>query len=142
MTDLESDADDALARQFLESIRIGNEGGPAADAIDDLVIGAPERAWNIAVTATRIAESPLELECVGAFILEELLGRYPDRFVQSVVGAITESAAFTKAAASASMSGLPRHVWERINEALRSAGVAERQLIDWSTIQPPAPESS
>ena len=133
---------DRLASAFLLSLRDSHRDYEPGDELIELAENEPEVAWEVALRATALAQTEFELQCIGAFIIEELLQHYATAFVDRLVESIANDPKLARAAAAAHMTGLPRELWEPVNTALWSAGVSAEGLVDWDTIHPVTPDPS
>ena len=68
--------------------------------LSDLVDEDPERAWETVVSIVRAAESPADRAYCGAGALEDLIRKYPERFIERVEALAQRDTAFREALAA------------------------------------------
>ena len=59
----------------------GGDEREAADRVQSLVLYDPESAWEVALQVLRLADIENTACIVGAGIIEQLLGSYPEQFM-------------------------------------------------------------
>jgi hypothetical protein len=72
-----------LAADYLHEVVKGRagDGRDAADRVQSLVFYDPESAWEVAFRVLQLADSEASASVVGAGIIEQLLGSYPEQFM-------------------------------------------------------------
>jgi hypothetical protein len=88
------------------------------------------RGWRLLTEAFDMATTDLQLQYIGAGILEALFHSFPAETSAAAVKLLREQPRFVSVLSTASLSGAPAAAWVPVNEALRAAGAAERLLID------------
>ncbi len=73
---------DQLATDYVRETLDGRGGdSDAVDRLQNLVWYDPESAWEVALRILQIADNENAAAIVGAGVLEELLGSYPEQFL-------------------------------------------------------------
>ena len=72
-----------LVADYLHEVVEGRGGDEreAADRVQSLVLYDPESAWEVAFRVLQLADSENAASIVGAGIIEQLLGSYPEQFM-------------------------------------------------------------
>ncbi len=136
-TEDETERLSSLAADFVKTI------GQASDEATDIVYEAgvlvesdPDVGWQLTRLAFEKATTQDEFEFIGAALLEPLIQKFPDTIAERSLAMLRDSPQFLSVLRTAHLTGLPRPIWERINDALAVAGVPHDQLVDWSLITP------